>query len=79
VVDKISLKDLDKWSKSEGGGLIFRFSHANFKTVAYFLHEFTIDGEDPMNRIGAFRLGNLLVVGRRWFLEDIWKGLGLPG
>lgn len=75
----LTVQDLELWEKGKIGGLFVPFSHGNFKTISYYLREFGVERDNPMDEIGAFRIGNLIVVGRRSFLENIRTGLGLPG
>jgi hypothetical protein len=75
--DALSVDDLVHWSNCEIGGLIVRFSPQNFTTITYFLKEFAIETADPLDHLGAFQVGRLLVVGKRRFLDDVKAGLGV--
>ena len=74
----LSIQELERWAQGDSGGLIVQLTHENFKMVSYYLQEFAVETEHPRDQIGAFQLGRLIVLGRRWFLEDVKNGLGLP-
>jgi hypothetical protein len=74
----LNIQELERWAQGNSGGLIVPLTHENFKMISYYLQEFAVETRDPRNQIGAFQLGRLIVVGRRWFLEEVKTGLGLP-
>lgn len=76
-MNTLTLETLVDWSESNSDGLIAGFSHGNFKTVVYFLREFSVPTDDPRDELEGVRLGEFLVVGKRWFVEDVVKGMGI--
>jgi len=75
MIKTVSIEMMQQWSKSNIGGLIVCFSPENAKAVSYFLNEFALQPQDPMDKIGALRLNNLIVLGRLWFLVDVKSSL----
>jgi hypothetical protein len=71
VVKNITVQEIEEWAQSVVGGIIVQFSPENFKTISYYLREFAVETVNPLDEIGAFRLGNLLVVGKRSFLGSV--------
>jgi hypothetical protein len=76
-MERITVEELVDWTESEYGGIIVNFSPEAFKTVSYFLREFALPTTDPFDQIGAFRSGRYLVVGTRYFRDDVCKVFNL--
>jgi hypothetical protein len=70
-VNILTVQEIEEWAQSDVGGLIVQFSPENFKTISYYLREFAVETAEPVDEIGAFRMGNLLVVGKRSFLGSV--------
>ena len=68
----LSVDILNEWTESNFGGLLVGFSQENQAVVNYYVHEFGVPTVNPNNQIGAIRCGEYLVVGKKWFREQVW-------
>ena len=70
-MENLTVENLVDWTKSDYGGIIVNFSPQTFQTVCYFLREFAVPTVDPFDQLGAFRSGDYLVVGTRYFRDGV--------
>jgi hypothetical protein len=75
----LTVNELVEWTKSDCGGVIVNHTPQTIQAVKYFLREFAVSTKDPFDELGAFRVGEYLVVGKLGFREDVVKGLRTSG
>ena len=69
----LTVEELAVWTGTKYGGDVIGFSDGNFKTVSSFIRNSASPTSDPADELGAFRCGPYLVVGKRWFRDDVCK------
>lgn len=74
----LTTEELVEWCDSKYGGIIIRFSPRSFQTVVYFLREFAVPTPNSLEQLGAFCSQKYIVVGKRWFLEEVIKNWLFP-
>jgi hypothetical protein len=76
---RLTVDELVEWTESDCGGVIVNYAPQTVQVVKYFLREFAVSTEDPFDELGAFRVGEYLVIGKLGFRDDVVKGLRTSG